>query len=351
MGNKAEALRILKTAYKTRPDADIAAHLGEVLWSLGQRDRAAVDLEGRPAAQQPRTRRCRKRSSACASSHERSRPVRPLAVRLCRGLGGRLRQPAPRRPAPADTANRSWSGRLALQVEDNPSQSFSAGFELKGSAAGRRTDPVHARSAAPWRVLAWAPGVGHAAQQRQDAQLRLGRGPGGACHRRRDSGGRAVRLAARHRHARCRLAGRPVPARHRGACGPGAWSPARRPTCGSCSSTRMKALYDVPAPAKLNLFLHVTGRRPDGYPPAAVGLHADRLVRHAAFRAAAGRRLSREDLGAAVAAGRSGAARGARLAGSRRARRRARTSRSTNRCRRRPAWAAAPPMRPPACWR
>ena len=27
----------------------------------------------------------------------------------------------------------------------------------------------------------------------------------------------------------------------------------------------MKSLYDVPAPAKLNLFLHVTGRRPDGY--------------------------------------------------------------------------------------
>jgi 4-diphosphocytidyl-2-C-methyl-D-erythritol kinase len=27
----------------------------------------------------------------------------------------------------------------------------------------------------------------------------------------------------------------------------------------------MKALYDVPAPAKLNLFLHVIGRRPDGY--------------------------------------------------------------------------------------
>ena len=27
----------------------------------------------------------------------------------------------------------------------------------------------------------------------------------------------------------------------------------------------MKAIYDVPAPAKLNLFLHLTGRRPDGY--------------------------------------------------------------------------------------
>jgi tetratricopeptide (TPR) repeat protein len=40
MGNKPEALRILEGAYKQRPDADIAAHLGEVLWSLGQRDRA-----------------------------------------------------------------------------------------------------------------------------------------------------------------------------------------------------------------------------------------------------------------------------------------------------------------------
>ncbi|MBK5204618.1 MAG: 4-(cytidine 5'-diphospho)-2-C-methyl-D-erythritol kinase [Polaromonas sp.] len=30
-------------------------------------------------------------------------------------------------------------------------------------------------------------------------------------------------------------------------------------------SRPLKALYDVPAPAKLNLFLHITGRRPDGY--------------------------------------------------------------------------------------
>jgi len=40
MGNKQEALRILADAYKQRPDPDIAAHLGEVLWSVGNRDRA-----------------------------------------------------------------------------------------------------------------------------------------------------------------------------------------------------------------------------------------------------------------------------------------------------------------------
>lgn len=39
-GNRAEALRILDQAYKARPDAEIAAHLGEVLWVMGQRDRA-----------------------------------------------------------------------------------------------------------------------------------------------------------------------------------------------------------------------------------------------------------------------------------------------------------------------
>lgn len=41
MGNKVEALRILDQAYKAQPDAEIAAHLGEILWSVGQRDRAA----------------------------------------------------------------------------------------------------------------------------------------------------------------------------------------------------------------------------------------------------------------------------------------------------------------------
>ncbi|BDT65940.1 beta-barrel assembly-enhancing protease [Comamonadaceae bacterium OS-1] len=40
MGNKDEALRVLDGAFKAKPDAEIAAHLGEVLWALGQRERA-----------------------------------------------------------------------------------------------------------------------------------------------------------------------------------------------------------------------------------------------------------------------------------------------------------------------
>lgn len=40
LGNMAEATRILEDAYKRRPDPEIGAHLGEVLWAAGQRDRA-----------------------------------------------------------------------------------------------------------------------------------------------------------------------------------------------------------------------------------------------------------------------------------------------------------------------
>lgn len=46
-GNAAEAARLLQGAFKERPDAEIAAHLGEVLWTLGQRDEAkAIWAEG-----------------------------------------------------------------------------------------------------------------------------------------------------------------------------------------------------------------------------------------------------------------------------------------------------------------
>ncbi len=40
MGNRDEAARLLRMAYSARPDTEIGAHLGEVLWALSQRDEA-----------------------------------------------------------------------------------------------------------------------------------------------------------------------------------------------------------------------------------------------------------------------------------------------------------------------
>ena len=40
MGNTTEALSLLRGAFKARPNPEIAAHLGEVLWTLGQHDEA-----------------------------------------------------------------------------------------------------------------------------------------------------------------------------------------------------------------------------------------------------------------------------------------------------------------------
>ena len=42
LGNVAQAARIFAAAFKAKPDAEIAAHYGEVLWSLGQRDDAVA---------------------------------------------------------------------------------------------------------------------------------------------------------------------------------------------------------------------------------------------------------------------------------------------------------------------
>lgn len=60
----------------------------------------------------------------------------------------------------------------------------------------------------------------------------------------------------------------------------------------------MHALYDVAAPAKLNLFLHITGRRADGYHllQSAFMLLDWHDTLH--FERRAGGQLSREDLGA-----------------------------------------------------
>lgn len=62
-------------------------------------------------------------------------------------------------PRAPDTGGRPyWNGRLALQVEDNQSQSFSAGFELRGGAkAGELA--LYSPLGATLAQLRWAPGT------------------------------------------------------------------------------------------------------------------------------------------------------------------------------------------------
>jgi 4-diphosphocytidyl-2-C-methyl-D-erythritol kinase len=64
----------------------------------------------------------------------------------------------------------------------------------------------------------------------------------------------------------------------------------------------VKALFDVPAPAKLNLFLHVTGRRADGLHLLQSAFMLIDWCDTLHFELRAGGQLSREDIGEALPA-------------------------------------------------
>jgi outer membrane lipoprotein LolB len=84
-------------------------------------------------------------------------PWRPwLLATVIAFIGGCASAPPAQPPQQAAAAG-PWSGRLALQVKDRPEQSFSAMFELRGTAgAGELTlsNPLGGTIA----VLNWSPG-------------------------------------------------------------------------------------------------------------------------------------------------------------------------------------------------
>lgn len=90
------------------------------------------------------------------------RPVRQLSLLLAAALLTACATPRPSAPGEA-----SWSGRLALQVQSAPPQSFSAGFDLHGSPeAGELalTSPLGNTLA----TVVWSPGN---AELRQGEQV------------------------------------------------------------------------------------------------------------------------------------------------------------------------------------
>ena len=99
---------------------------------------------------------------------------RPLRGRLVLGIVAAATLVAcAQPPRPADASPDHWSGRLAVQVEDDAGQSFSAGFELKGHpSAGQLTlfNPLGNIIA----ELQWTPGraiLNNGGEQRQSASL------------------------------------------------------------------------------------------------------------------------------------------------------------------------------------
>ena len=62
----------------------------------------------------------------------------------------------------------------------------------------------------------------------------------------------------------------------------------------------MQALYDIPAPAKLNLFLHITGRRSDGYHLLQSAFMLIDWCDQLHFALRSDGHISREDLGVAL---------------------------------------------------
>lgn len=62
-----------------------------------------------------------------------------------------------RTAAPFDPKSGPWTGRLALQVQDQPGQSFSAGFELRGQAAAGELTLLNPLGGVVAQ-LSWAPG-------------------------------------------------------------------------------------------------------------------------------------------------------------------------------------------------
>lgn len=73
---------------------------------------------------------------------------------LCVGLAGCATAP---KPVQADATGGPWAGRMALTVQDQPGQSFSAGFELKGTAANGDLT-LYTPIGSTLGALTWQPG-------------------------------------------------------------------------------------------------------------------------------------------------------------------------------------------------
>jgi hypothetical protein len=258
------------------------------------------------------------------------------------------------------------SGRLSVRVEataDKSASNVSADFDLRGDSSRgelRLSSPLGAVLAATrWSATEVVLDTGQGPTRYADLEtlsrdalgeaLPLRAFPDWLAGRpvaRRAVGGAGRRLrAAGVGRVAGRLRGRPARSRARGVA-----EGHRARAAGEGRFVSVRAFFDLPAPAKLNLFLHVVGRRADGYhllqsPFVLIDwadtIHVERLDDGRLERVDLGATLPVDDLCLRAARALQQAA--GCTAG--------RASRSTSRCPGAPAWAAAVPTLPPCCWR
>lgn len=103
--------------------------------------------------------------------HRGTRPQRGRLVLA--GLCGALLAACAQPPRPDSGAADHWSGRLAVQVEDDSTRSFNAGFELKGSAAAGELTLLNPLGTVV-AELRWSPGLAvlnNGSETRQSSSL------------------------------------------------------------------------------------------------------------------------------------------------------------------------------------
>ena len=131
LGRYAEAETYLRRAMKERPDAEIAAHLGEVLWAKGERERAQEVWQSQ--LKTTRTTRCCSRRSAASRADSRAGGA---AFALRRRAARCARRPRARCWRSRADARRSRPFRRRWPSRPTPRSTSPAAFP-RGAAAKR----------------------------------------------------------------------------------------------------------------------------------------------------------------------------------------------------------------------
>jgi tetratricopeptide (TPR) repeat protein len=308
-GKLPEALRTLERAYQIKADPEIAAHLGEVLWTMDRKDDARRILK--EAAKKP----TRTTKSSPAPSRNSCLELRFPCPAARRRPADRLRQPLP--PAtlpPRDQIRDFFAGPPASPCASpcRAQQTQSSGGRLTWTHQNQQRpraarQPARLRSGRNRNDARSSPAC--VPPRARLAGIRRPRCPDRRSHRPAPAGHPPAGLAARPRRrrskstdpfgrpqaARSRLAGRLQLRRRRAACpaGPPDHLAQRRNRTetahrGMEGNAVSEWNWDStwPAPAKLNLF--PARRRPPRrwLPPAANRLPLHRPRRHAALRTA-----------------------------------------------------------------